>query len=182
MTVIFSLVFIVFFFVMFLDLLGDVIVEAAGHLIRYFFLALFIALKFSGKGLLWVLIRIGKGVIWVCVRAGRGTHFTGLVLYFLIEEKLRGAPDDEGDEEPEEWDDAWDDESEEPSDFALSETAYEAALATLGLEAGFTRDVLNKAYKQLMVKAHPDRPGGSTRAAQAINTSRDLVMDWHGWA
>ena len=150
-----------------------------GYIIRFL---IWNALKFSGKGLLWVLIRIGKGMIWVCVRAGRGSHFSLVLLYFLIDEKFRGAPDDEGDEESEEWDDAWDEEPEEPADFALSETAYEAALATLGLEAGFTRDVLNKAYKQLMVKAHPDRPGGSTRAAQAINTSRDLVMDWHGWA
>ena len=171
-----------FLFVVFLlaaEEIGPPIIALAGYLIWYFLIAFFTALRFTGKGLLWLIIRIGKGAGRACALAGRGIHFSALLLYFLIDEKLRGEQD-EGPEE--EWDDDWDDEPEDPAEIIQSETAYEAALATLGLEPGVTRDVLNKTYKQMMVKVHPDMPGGSTRAAQALNISRDLVMNWNGWA
>ena len=134
-----------------------------GCLIKLLATAIWKALRFTSKGLLWV-----------CVRSGRGGHFSVLLLYFLIDEKFRGARQEEFDESERE-------QPEEPAETASSETAYQAALATLGLEPGVTRDVLNKAYKKMMVKVHPDMPGGSTRAAQALNTSRDLVMNWNRW-
>jgi len=68
-------------------------------------------------------------------------------------------------------------------DAAADETdRYEQARALFGLEPGFTREALSRAYRRLMARIHPDLPGGSLRAAQEANSARDLLMRAHGWA
>ena len=58
---------------------------------------------------------------------------------------------------------------------------YQVSLSLLGLEPGFSRAALSRAYKQAMKHAHPDA-GGSTRRAQTVNAARDLLLRAHGWA
>lgn len=45
----------------------------------------------------------------------------------------------------------------------------------LGLKPGATLDQINERYHQLALRAHPDKPGGSVRAMQALNIARDLA-------
>ena len=159
-----ALLLTIYLFGLFFALVVPLALRLIMYVVMFLAIAVRVALIFTGKGLL-------RAVIRVSVLSGRGIQFAALFLYFLIDEKFRGARQEEFDEE-------W---NEEPAETVPSETDYQAALATLGLEPGVTRDVLNKAYKKMMVKVHPDMPGGSTRAAQALNTSRDLVMNWNGW-
>jgi len=49
------------------------------------------------------------------------------------------------------------------------------ALHLLGLQPGFNRDELNRAYKRAIRAAHPDA-GGSDEAAAAVNGARDLIL------
>lgn len=182
-----------FFFVFFLMVVGEIgplLIELAGYLIWYFLLVNFIALKFVIKGLLWVLIRVGKillriaafvvrSIIRAFILAGRGIHFSALLLYFLIDEKLRGAPDDPCSEEPDddEYEPSFDDEEDE----AAAQSDLEAACALFGLALTLTREELQRAYKSAIRKAHPDL-GGSVEQAQELNIARDLIMSTHGWA
>jgi len=170
------------FFLLVIGEIGPLIIELAGYLICYivwfFLLVFFTALKFASKGLLWVLIRVARGVIRVCVLAGCGIRFTALLLYFLIDEKLRGARDEQSDEEPDdEYGPSFDDEADEIA--ALSD--LEAAYALFGLALTFTREELHHAYKTAIRKAHPDL-GGSVEQAQELNVARDLIISAHGWA
>lgn len=45
----------------------------------------------------------------------------------------------------------------------------------LGLKPGATLEQISERYRELALKAHPDRPGGSVRAMQALNIARDLA-------
>ena len=163
-----------------------IVIPLALRLMMYvvMFLAIVIgtALKFVIKGLLWVAIRTGKGLWWVVSRAsvlaGRGIHFSALLLYFLIEEKLRGAREEQSDEE---WDDEYEPSFDDEADEVAALSDLEAAHALFGLALTFTCEELGRAYKIAIRKAHPDL-GGSLRQAQELNVARDLIMSAHGWA
>jgi hypothetical protein len=57
----------------------------------------------------------------------------------------------------------------------------DAALALLSLRPGFGREDLKRAYKEAIVRAHPDR-GGSAQEAARVNAARDLIRARMGWA
>ncbi len=166
----YTIKFLIIVFGIVLRLMAQGLLWVLGYVVK----ALLWGLIQAGKGLLWVLVQAGKGFQWAMIRAGHGIRFASLLLYYLIDEKLRGTPD-------EEWDDTPEEEPEDPADTTASETPYEAALRILGLPPGFTKTGLRRFYLKAIKCAHPDA-GGSAEQAQAINAARDLVMDWNGWA
>jgi hypothetical protein len=122
---------------------------------------------------LWTALRIvlraaGRGLLVFIGLAYRGLCNAALFAWLLIAEWRHGPDDDFAQ------DDAHAGESEAETD------RYEQALALFDLESGFTREALSRAYKRLMVKVHPDLPGGSVQAAQEANAARDLLMRTHG--
>lgn len=46
----------------------------------------------------------------------------------------------------------------------------------LGVTPGASEEEINKAYRQLALKAHPDRPGGEEQAMVQLNVARDLLL------
>lgn len=54
-------------------------------------------------------------------------------------------------------------------------TSIKEALEILGLEEGATKDEIEKAYKKLMQKVHPDNEGSDWMAAK-LNQARDLLL------
>lgn len=50
------------------------------------------------------------------------------------------------------------------------------ALDILGLEEGATADVIEEAYKNLIMKNHPDQ-GGTDWLAARLNEARDTLLD-----
>jgi hypothetical protein len=54
-------------------------------------------------------------------------------------------------------------------------TSDRSAYATLGLRPGAGRAELNDAYRRLMKKHHPDRPGGDAGRAAEINSAYTLL-------
>jgi curved DNA-binding protein CbpA len=50
------------------------------------------------------------------------------------------------------------------------------ALAILGLREGATRDEILTAYRALMSKVHPDKPGGSNYLASQINQAKKVLI------
>ncbi len=60
--------------------------------------------------------------------------------------------------------------------------SWEVACTLLGLpEGGFSKPDLSRAYRQAIVKAHPD-VGGNPALAKALNIARDLIRQQQGWA
>ena len=109
-----------------------------------------------------------RAIAWLARASWRGVLFLAL----RARESGRGpASHDTGDDGAE---DAGPDPRPAPD-------PYQAALGLLGLEPGFSRLALGRAYKHAMRQAHPDA-GGSTRKAQAVNAARELLMRAHGWA
>lgn len=154
--------------------------------IKWVFLVIWTALIFVlgllAKGVAITLKAICRG-LWkaaaIILKAfGRGLWNVALFAWLFIDELWRG-PEADADQayDHDDADGARNDDDEEEA----AADAYAAALTLLGLDPGFTRDALKRAYKQLMRKAHPDVAGGSTEAAQAVNAARDLVMTAHGW-
>ena len=123
---------------------------------------------------IWTALRIilsaaARGLLVFIGLAYRGLCNAVLFVWILAGEYWRGPEDEfrEGD--------AHAGQVENETD------RYEQALTLFGLEPGFTREALSRAYKRLMVKVHPDVCGGSTQAAQEANAARDLLMRAHGW-
>lgn len=50
------------------------------------------------------------------------------------------------------------------------------ALAVLGLEEGATREQIVAAYRSLIARVHPDRPGGSNYLASQINEAKRVLI------
>ena len=178
-----------YLFGLFLGLVVPLILHLTVYATMFLALVVWTALKVTGKALLWVVVGTGKLILWMVVgagedlmwvvtRSGRGIHFAALLLYFLIDEKLRGAQDDQSDEAQEDdYGHSFDDEADE----AAAQSDLEAAYMLFGLALIFTREELQRAYKKAIRKAHPDL-GGSVEAAQELNVARDLIMSAQGWA
>ena len=54
--------------------------------------------------------------------------------------------------------------------------SFEAAIEILGLERDFTKDELNKRYKQLVKRAHPDQ-GGSDYLYRQVREAHLYLKD-----
>ncbi|MBN9543245.1 MAG: DnaJ domain-containing protein [Alphaproteobacteria bacterium] len=52
----------------------------------------------------------------------------------------------------------------------------EEAYKILGLKGGESKEEINKAYKKMMARFHPDKEGGSEYFAQKINQARDVLL------
>lgn len=128
------------------------VAECFGVALKYLFKELF-------RGILWLAQRSWRSVRNVASRAQESGH----------------GPASEDTDEAE---DAAEDEQPAPRP---APDPYQVALGLLGLEPGFSRAALTRAYKQAMKHAHPDA-GGSTRRAQAVNAARELLLRAHGWA
>jgi len=139
-----------------------------GYAIAWLFIAFWMALKIFLKPIVWVVIQALR-------LFRRFLSNTALFVRLLLAELCRGSEDEESGH------DAGASEQESEQEDEPGSDPYGAALAVLGLEPGFTRQTLTKTYKRLMVKVHPDTPGGCTIAAQELNTARDLLMRVHGW-
>ena len=50
------------------------------------------------------------------------------------------------------------------------------ARATLGVEPGASHDDIQRAYREMMKKVHPDT-GGSGALARRVQMARDLLLD-----
>ena len=50
------------------------------------------------------------------------------------------------------------------------------ALEVLGLTESATADDVNRAYRDLMKKVHPDMAGGSTYLAKKLNEAKDVLL------
>ncbi len=154
-----SLLFAYFLYCLFsyaLAALLPLIVEGIGALLRFFALAVKVAVVALVK-LALRAIGLLPHALWL---ACRGVRLGAIFLYFLIAELLGG----------EEQDAAHGDEQEESD-----EDLVKAALLLLGLPPHFTRTELDAAYKRAIKKAHPDT-GGSAEQAQAVNAARDLLL------
>ena len=66
------------------------------------------------------------------------------------------------------------------SDQTGIDTEYSRALTILGLFNTPTKSELNKAYKKLIRKYHPDN-GGSEEMCMQLNQARDYVAKYNGW-
>lgn len=148
-----------------------VLFELLGYALCYLFECFGIALKY-------LFIWLFRGIAWL-VRAS----WCG-VLSLILRAREAGegpAPEDKVEAEAEDADEA-EDTNEEPQPAPRpAPDPYQAARHLLGLESGFSRTALSRAYKQAMKHAHPDA-GGTTRKAQAVNAARELLMRAHGWA
>jgi len=134
--------------------------EALWYALCYLAECFGIALKFLVTGLF-------RAIGWLARAGWRGLLF----LVLRTRKSMCGTASD---------DSAADDEDEAPEPFAGLDP-YHAALSLFGLEPGFSRAALSRAYKQAMRQVHPD-VGGSTAKAQAVNAARDLLLRAHGWA
>jgi hypothetical protein len=62
-------------------------------------------------------------------------------------------------------------------DRTVPQTMTEAeALQVLGLKPGASPEQISHAYRQLMRKVHPDRPGGSGDLASRVNQARQVLL------
>jgi len=134
---------------------------------RFFALCVWESAKLAGPPLWWVL-RTGLPLAFA---AGRSALL--FIIIFIGEWRRGDAPD--GDHDDDEHDD---DDHDHRDDNAR---ALAQALALLGLGAGFTRDELRRAYKQAIMKAHPDA-GGTAAMAAAVNGARDFLMREKDWS
>lgn len=142
--------------------------EAALLLLAFLLRCLFTGVGFVARGAWRALIHAGNGAARFGVRAW---PFASI----LFDAARRRAQ-----EANETRDDGEEDENAQDS----ADAAYEGALAVFGLARGaaLTREKVSRRYKSLIKRAHPDVPGGSHAAAQAVNAARDLLFRRHGWA
>ena len=142
--------------------------EALWYALCYLIECFGVALGYLFKGLF-------RGIGWLAKKSWRG-----LLSLIQARESRDGAASEaadggEGQSESE-------DTAEEPQPAARpAPDPYQVSLSLLGLEPGFSRAALSRAYKQAMKHAHPDA-GGSTIQAQAVNAAREFLMRVHGWA
>ncbi len=61
-------------------------------------------------------------------------------------------------------------------DQELTQPNVEEARLMLGLDKGFNKNDVDKAYKRLIQRVHPDR-GGNDYLASRINLARDILLD-----
>jgi hypothetical protein len=120
-----------------------------------------IALSYLFKGLF-------RLIAWLARQGWRGLLF----LVMRTRKSMCGTASEDG---------AADDDDDEAPAHSAGHDPYHAALSLFGLEPGFSRAALSRAYKQAMRQAHPDA-GGSTAKAQTVNAARDLLLRSHGWA
>ncbi|MHC2633953.1 hypothetical protein ACVME5_006636 [Bradyrhizobium liaoningense] len=149
------------------------------YLIGYLFLCLWEAVKLIVRALAWLMARTFRAAALALRQGAYGLRLGMLFLFYLVDEWRRGPAEEQddgtfGDERVGDQDDAEDRGGPAPRD------PYEDALATLGLNSGFTLSDLKRAYKLAIRFAHPDA-GGSAAAAQAVNAARDLIARRHGW-
>lgn len=147
------------------SLLGETLAELIGLLIVFLFKCVVLVI-----GLLLKLLF--KVLVWSAKRLWRSIVLTGAFIAFVIMEQVTGSDADD------EYAAADDDDDDEEED---KDAAYAAALSRLGLDANVTADALRRAYRAMMKQVHPDRPGGSTARAQAVNEAYELVRAYHGW-
>ena len=129
------------------------------YLISWLFLSLWEILKGAGQLLAWLTIWGVRIIGWISIQSG-------LFLYILFDEWLRGPRAEETADQ--------DGEQEQEQD------AYGAALALFGLSEPFFEADLKRVYRQMIKSAHTD-VGGTNEAAVALNSARDLVMAVKGW-
>jgi len=133
---------------------------ALWYALCYLFECFGVALAYLFKGLF-------RAIGWLAKQSWRG------LLSLVQAQEPRDGPASQDEDEAKDAD-------EKPQP-APSPDPYQASLGLLGLEPGFSRAALSRAYKQAMKHAHPDA-GGSTIKAQAVNAARELLMRAHGWA
>jgi hypothetical protein len=146
------------------------LVEFAFLLLRFVLLVVWTAVSTAGA-LLFRALWLGMKLGWRAGRAIINALDDAALLLWLFVQECRLGPCDEHE-----------DGHGEDEDETAGRSLYEQACACLGLTQGFTREALQAAYKGAIVKAHPDRPGGSAERAKAINGARDLLLRAHGWA
>jgi len=142
--------------------------EALWYVLCYLFECFGVALKYLFIGLF-------RAIVWLAKQGWRG-----LLSLMQARESQDGTASENADEG--EGQSEAEDAAEEPQPAPRpAPDPYQVAIRLLGLEPGFSRTALSRAYKQAMKHAHPDA-GGSTRKAQAVNAARDLLKRTHGWA
>lgn len=144
--------------------LGAALIIGLGAAIRFLFVAQWMAIFAILRAMLWLLVQLVRLLIRALIMIGRFLAFAMRVLFYLIQDGLRGGQAD---------DQAADEDDEEE--------LYDAALRLLGLPPDYSRAALDVAFKRAIRKAHPDT-GGSVDQAQAVNTARDLLLRRKGWA
>jgi len=152
-------------------ILGEVLpllFELLWYALSYLFECFGVALKY-------LFIWLFRGIGWFVRASWRG-------LLALTRAAASGQDSASADADTDEWESEAEDAAEEPQPAPRpAPDPYQAARGLLGLEPGFNRTALSRAYKQAMKHAHPD-VGGTTRKAQAVNAARELLMRAHGWA
>ena len=148
-----------------LEEFGPDLFVGIGYLFKFVFLCLWMTLKLLWR-VLWWLLTDGRRHAVAGVRAA---YLFGRIFW----EEWHRPAEEQGAESG-----AGNDNANAPQG---ATDPFESALSLLGLRPGFTRDELNKAYKNAIRRAHPDA-GGTTAMAAAINAARDLIMSRMGWA
>jgi hypothetical protein len=64
----------------------------------------------------------------------------------------------------------------EPPPRRAERMSRDEALAVLGLKAPASREQILAAYKELMKRVHPDKPGGSNYLARKVNEAKDALL------
>jgi hypothetical protein len=144
--------------------LGPLVIAGLGAAIRFLFMAQWMAIIAILRALIWLTVQLVRLLVRAARLGGRCLAFAASVLFYLLQDWLRGAAGEaEADAAPDE------------------EDLFEAALRLLGLPADYTRAALDATYKQAIRKAHPDT-GGSVDQAQAVNAAREILLRRRGWA
>lgn len=164
-----AIIFVIVFAMAAIDLLGEALGELIAALIAF-------VLKCLLLTAVLILKLVLRTLIWIAVSLWHGLATTFAFIAFVMMEGLRHSADDHDDDDDDDHhQDQEEDEEEDDHD------AYAAALALLGLDGIITEAALRTAYRALMKRVHPDRPGGSTEQAQAANQAYALIRAHHGW-
>lgn len=150
--------------------LGPLVIAGLGAAIRFLFVAQWMAIIAILRALIWLTVQLARLLVRAALLGGRCLAFAASVLFYLLQDWLRGADTDDPATGEAEADAAPDEED-----------LFEAALRLLGLPADYTRAALDAAYKQAIRQAHPDT-GGSVDQAQAVNAAREILLRRKGWA
>lgn len=150
--------------------LGPPLIAALGAAIRFLFMAQWMAVFAILRALVWLTVQLARLSARAVRLGGHCLAFAASVLFYFLQDWLRGVRADEPAADGA-------DEDTAPGEDEL----FEAALRLLGLPADYTRSALNAAFKKAILKAHPDT-GGSVAQAQAVNAARDILLRRRGWA